>query len=249
MQSLIAGNWKMHGTSAALGEVLSIARRVADETPNCEVLICPPFTLIARAAAAAEGRIAIGGQDCHGQPEGAFTGDVSAEMLSDAGATAVIVGHSERRRYHGETDIDVAMKTNAAWRAGLLAIVCIGETEREHDLGRAADVVAEQLDASLPLGANSTIAAVAYEPVWAIGSGRTPTISEIVEIHTLIRRRLTARLGEDGREVRILYGGSVKPANAGSILSLPNVNGALVGGASLKADEFLSIIGAVMRAA
>lgn len=249
MRPLIAGNWKMHGTSAALGEVLSIARRVAEEAPNCDVLVCPPFTLIARAAAAAERRVAIGGQDCHREPEGAFTGDVSAEMLCDAGATAVIVGHSERRRHHGETDIDVAMKTKAAWRAGLLAIVCIGESEREHTLGRAAEVVAEQLDASLPLGANATIAAVAYEPLWAIGSGRTPAASEIVEIHTLIRKRLVDRLGEDGREVRILYGGSVKPANAGSILGLPNVNGALVGGASLKANEFLSIISAVPHTA
>lgn len=248
MRPLIAGNWKMHGTSAALGEILSVAQRVAEGAPNCDVLVCPPFTLIARAVAAADGRIAIGGQDCHREAEGAFTGDVSAEMLADAGASAVIVGHSERRRYHGETDVEVAMKTSAAWRAGLFAIVCIGETEQEHDAGRAADTVARQLDASLPLGANSATTAIAYEPVWAIGSGRTPTAAEIADMHALIRKGLGDRLGDDGLRLRILYGGSVKPANAGSILRAPGVNGALVGGASLKADEFLSIISAVPQA-
>lgn len=247
MRPLIAGNWKMHGTSAALGEILSIARGVTEEGPGCDVLVCPPFTLIARASDAVYRRIAIGGQDCRKEPEGAFTGDVSAEMLSDAGATAVIVGHSERRRYHAETDIDVAMKTSAAWRAGLLAIVCIGETEQEHDAGRATEVVLRHLDASLPLGANSTTTAIAYEPVWAIGSGRTPSTAQIADIHALIRNRLTGRLGDDGTQVRILYGGSVKPANAAPILKLPNVNGALVGGASLKAVEFLSIIQAVQQ--
>lgn len=245
MRPLIAGNWKMHGDSAALGQILLIAQAVGEQAPLCDVLVCPPFTLIARAAAAANGRFAIGAQNCHREPEGAFTGDISAEMLSDAGATAVIVGHSERRRYHGETDIDVAMKTSAAWRAGLFAIVCIGETEKEHDAGQAAEVVARQLDASLPLGANSATTVIAYEPVWAIGTGRTPATVQITEIHTLIRNRLADRLGDDGLELRILYGGSVKPANAASILNLPNVNGALVGGASLKADEFLSVIRAV----
>ena len=245
MRPLIAGNWKMHGTSGTLGQILLIAQGVAEEAPSCDVLVCPPFTLIARAAAAASGRVAIGAQDCHSEPEGAFTGDISAEMLSDAGAAAVIVGHSERRRYHGETDIDVAMKTSAAWRAGLFAIVCIGETEQEHDAGLAADVVARQLDASLPLGASAATTAIAYEPVWAIGSGRTPGTAEIAEIHALIRKRLTDRLSDDGLELRILYGGSVRSANAGSILNVPNVNGALVGGASLKAQEFLSVIRAV----
>ena len=242
MRPLIAGNWKMHGTAAALGEVLSIAQGVADEAPDCDVLVCPPFTLIARAAAAADGRVAIGAQDCHKEPEGAFTGDVSAEMLRDAGASAVIVGHSERRRYHGETDLDVAMKTSAAWRVGLLAILCVGETGQEHDQGLATDVVARQLDGSLPLGANPVTTAIAYEPVWAIGSGRTPSAAQIGEMHSFIRRRLADRLGGDGEGLRILYGGSVKPANAASILSLPNVNGALVGGASLIAREFLPII-------
>ena len=245
MRPLIAGNWKMHGTGAALGEILSLAKEIAEETPECDVLVCPPFTLIARAVAAANGRIAIGAQDCHRDPQGAFTGDIAAEMLADAGAVSVIVGHSERRRYHGETDIDVAMKASAAWRAGLSAIVCLGETEDERDAGQAAEVVSYQLDGSLPLGANPATTAIAYEPVWAIGTGRTPATSEIVDIHALIRTRLADRLGEDGLQLRILYGGSLKPANAAAILSLPNVNGALVGGASLKAEEFLSIIRAV----
>jgi triosephosphate isomerase len=242
MRSLIAGNWKMYGTGAALSEILAAAKSIAEVPPACDVLICPPFTMIARAAIAADGRLGIGGQDCHAQPCGAFTGDVSAEMLADAGASAVIVGHSERRRYYGETDVDVAAKTIAAWRAGLLAILCVGETEEERDAGIAPDVVARQLDASLPLGARPATAAIAYEPVWAIGSGRTPAPQEIADMHGLIRDRLSERLGTDGDRLRVLYGGSVKSANARSILSLPNVNGALVGGASLKAEEFLAII-------
>jgi triosephosphate isomerase len=245
MRPLIAGNWKMHGTGAALSEILAVANSVAEEPPSCDVLICPPFTMIARAAVAAGGRFGIGGQDCHALPCGAYTGDISAEMLADAGASGVIVGHSERRCYHGETDIDVAAKTSAAWRAGLLAIVCIGETEEEHDTGVAPKVVARQLDASLPLGARPATTAIAYEPVWAIGSGRTPTPQEIAEIHGLIRGRLSERLAADGAQLRILYGGSVKSANVRAILALPNVNGALVGGASLKADEFLAIIRSV----
>jgi len=247
VRRLIAGNWKMHGTGTALGEIVAVAKYVAEEAPPCDVLVCPPFTLIARATRAADGSIAIGGQDCHRELSGAFTGDVSAEMLADAGAKAVIVGHSERRSLHGETDLDAAMKTSAAWRAGLFAILCIGETEAERDAGQAVDIVARQLDASLPLGANSNTTAIAYEPVWAIGTGRTPKTEEITAIHALIRERLTERLGEGGSQLRILYGGSVKPANAGSILNLPNVNGALVGGASLKAEEFVSIIRAALR--
>ena len=249
MRPLIAGNWKMHGLGAALGEVLAVAKSVAETPPSCDVLICPPFTLIARAAAAAGERVAIGAQDCRAQPSGPFTGDISAEMLADSGASAVIVGHSERRRNHRETDIDVAMKTAGAWRAGLRAIICIGETEEEHDAGRAGDVVARQLDGSLPLGSRAENTTIAYEPIWAIGSGRTPTPDEICEIHGLIRDRLAERLGRDGTGFRILYGGSVKPTNAGAILSLPNVNGALVGGASLKAEEFLAIVRSVPRSA
>src|SRR5579871_402929 len=246
MRPLIAGNWKMNGTIAALDEILTVAKNVTGDPP-CDVLICTPFTLIARAAMVTGGRIAIGGQDCHREPSGAFTGDVSAEMLADVGSSAAIVGHSERRRYHGETDTDVAMKACAAWRAGLFAIICIGESGDEHDAGRAAEIVARQLDASLPLGAGPATAAIAYEPVWAIGTGRTPRAEEIITIHELIRRRLTERLGKDGLDLRILYGGSLKPANAASILRLPNVNGALVGAASLRADEFLSIIRALPR--
>ena len=245
MRPLIAGNWKMHGTAAALGEILAVAESCAQEPPACDVLICPPFTLLTRSAEVADGRIAVGGQDCHAQPFGAYTGDVSAEMLADAGASAVIVGHSERRRYYGESDIEVAAKTMAAWRAGLLAIVCVGETEDEHDAGRAEDVVIGQLDASLPLGANPVSTAIAYEPVWAIGTGRTPAPGQISAMHALIRKRLAERLGDEVGPLRLLYGGSVKPDNAGSILSLPNVTGALVGGASLKAQEFLAIIRAL----
>jgi triosephosphate isomerase len=245
MRPLIAGNWKMHGTGTALGEILAVANSLAEQPPGCDVLICPPFTMIARAAVAAGGNLDIGGQNCHAQPCGAFTGDVSAEMVVDAGASAVILGHSERRRLHGETDIEVASKTGAAWRAGLLAIVCVGETEEQHDAGMAPDVVARQLDASLPLGARGATTAIAYEPVWAIGSGRTPAPQEIAAMHGLIRDRLLERLGMDGGQLRVLYGGSVKPDNARSILALPNVNGALVGGASLKAEEFLAIIRAV----
>ena len=230
---------------SALGEILAVAKSIAEAPPGCDVLICPPFTLIQRAAAAADGRLGIGGQDCRPQPCGAFTGDVSAEMLADSGASAVIVGHSERRRDHHETDLDIAAKIPGAWRAGLLAILCIGETEEEHDDGIATKVVETQLNACLPFGALSATTAIAYEPVWAIGSGRMPAPQEIADMHALIRDRLTARLGADGEQFRILYGGSVKPANAAAILALPNVNGALVGGASLKAEEFLTIIRAV----
>ncbi|HTT82467.1 MAG TPA: triose-phosphate isomerase [Rhizomicrobium sp.] len=242
MRPLIAGNWKMHGTGPSLSDIVAVACWVAGNPVHADVLICPPFTLLSRAVATAGGRIAIGGQDCHERLSGAFTGDVSAEMLSDAGATAVIVGHSERRHYHGESDMMVAAKAKAAWRAGLLAIICIGETEEEHDAGQSEQVVLSQLDASVPAGLQPDTTAIAYEPVWAIGSGRTPTGREIGQMHELIRERLDSRFPVGGRFMPILYGGSVKPANAREILALPNVNGALVGGASLKAEEFLAII-------
>lgn len=244
MRPLIAGNWKMNGTGDCLPEIAAIAQR-AEQTSRAEVLICPPFTLVSRAVAAAGGRIAIGGQDCHAKPSGAFTGDVSAEMLADAGASAIIVGHSERRRYHAETDSIVAAKATAAWRAGLLGIVCIGESEGEHDAGRAQEVVAAQLGASLPAGATSTNVVIAYEPVWAIGSGRTPGDDAITGMHRFIRAKLRERFGEEASRMRILYGGSVKPSNARVILALPDVNGALVGGASLRAGEFLTILQSV----
>jgi triosephosphate isomerase len=185
--------------------------------------------------------VAIGGQDCHAEPSGAFTGDISAEMLKDAGASAVIVGHSERRIYHKETDAEVRAKALAAWRAGLVAIVCVGETQAEREAGRTIAVVGDQLAGSLPDGANAAKLVVAYEPVWAIGTGLTPTPDDVAEVHSFIRQRLVARFAAEGQATRILYGGSVKPSNAGELLRVANVNGALVGGASLKAVDFLGI--------
>jgi triosephosphate isomerase (TIM) len=247
MRTLLAGNWKMNGLKGALGEIRALGRAFADEPPPGDVLICPPATLISEASRAAAGSaIAIGGQDCHPQPAGAFTGDISAEMLRDAGATAVIVGHSERRQFHGESNELVAAKARAAQRASLYAIVCVGETEAERLAGRALDVVTTQLRESLPAELGSSEAAVAYEPVWAIGTGRTPTTSEIQEMHAAIRAALRER-GPDMANIRILYGGSVKPENAAEILAVPNVDGALVGGASLKAADFLRIARAVPK--
>jgi triosephosphate isomerase (TIM) len=238
---LIAGNWKMHGlkaSAAELDKILAGAQKLA----GVDVMVCPPATLIADFAAAARGsRVGIGGQDCHALASGAFTGDISAEMLKDAGAVAVIVGHSERRQYHGETDQTVRGKALAARRAGIMAIVCVGETRAERDAGRARAVVGAQLDGSLPDGAADFV--VAYEPVWAIGSGLTPSTADVADMHGFIRSRLSARYGEKGQSIRILYGGSVKPANTGELMAVDNVDGALVGGASLKAEEFLAIAG------
>jgi triosephosphate isomerase len=247
MRPLVAGNWKMNGLGASLGEIEAVAAAVEASPPAAEVLICPPATLVARATAQAAGRIAIGGQDCHAEPAGAFTGDISAEMLKDAGARYVIVGHSERRHFHGETDEDVNRKALAAWRAGLSAIICVGETETERDAGRAHEIVASQLRGSVPGGADGARAAVAYEPVWAIGTGRTPTEKEIADMHAHIRAELVRGVGPRARDIRILYGGSVKPANAREILALPEVGGALVGGASLKAQDFCEIVGAAAK--
>ena len=238
---LVAGNWKMNGLRASLAELARIAQG-ARELAAVDILVCPPATLIAEFAAAAAGSpVRIAAQDCHAEPAGAFTGDLSAEMLKDAGASAVIVGHSERRSYHRETDGDVRAKALAARRAGLCAIVCVGETRSERDGGRALSVVGTQLDGSVPDGATAGNLVVAYEPVWAIGSGLTPTPSDIAEMHGLVRRRLVARFRTEGEGIRILYGGSVKPANAKELLHVADVDGALVGGASLKADEFLAI--------
>src|SRR5690242_10325016 len=243
MRTLLAGNWKMNGLKGALSEIRALGRAFTDEAPPGDVLICPPATLVSEAAKAASGTaVAIGGQDCHAQPSGAFTGDISAEMLKDAGASAVIVGHSERRQYHGETDAQVAAKAKAAWRAGLLAIVCIGETEDQRDAGKAHHVCENQITGSLPDGATAANTAVAYEPIWAIGTGRTPTSAEIADVHRHIRKCLTDRFGAEGAAVRILYGGSMKPSNAAEILKLENVGGGLIGGASLKAADFLAII-------
>ena len=247
MRTLLAGNWKMNGLKGALGEIRALGRAFTDEAPPGDVLICPPATLVSEAAKAASGTlVAIGGQDCHAQPSGAFTGDISAEMLRDAGATAVIVGHSERRQYHSESNETVAAKARAAHRASLHAIVCVGETEAERLAGRAIDVVSTQLRESVPAEFGSHQVAVAYEPVWAIGTGRTPTVNEIREMHAAIRAVLSER-GAEGSHIRILYGGSVKPENAAEILVIPNVDGALVGGASLKAADFLRIIRAAPR--
>jgi triosephosphate isomerase len=240
---LVAGNWKMNGLRASVAELARIVVG-ARELAATDILVCPPATLVAEFAAAAAGSpVRIGAQDCHAEPAGAFTGDLSAEMLKDAGASAVIVGHSERRSYHRETDGDVQSKALAARRAGLCAIVCVGETRSERDGGRALSVVGTQLDGSVPDGATAANLVVAYEPVWAIGSGLTPTPSDIAEMHGVVRRRLVARFGTEGEGIRILYGGSVKPANARELLHVADVDGALVGGASLKADEFLAIAG------
>jgi triosephosphate isomerase len=236
---LVAGNWKMNGLQASAGELTAIIAG-ARGLPNADFMICPPATLVARFAALAQGsRVAIGGQDCHAEPAGAYTGDIAAEMLKDAGASAVIVGHSERRHYHGETDATVRAKALAARRAGLLAIVCVGETRAERDAGKTHTIVRAQLDGSLPDGLADFV--VAYEPVWAIGTGLTPTQNDVADMHRFIREQLSIRYGDAAQGIRILYGGSVKPANARELLGIDNVDGALIGGASLKADEFLAI--------
>jgi len=237
---LVAGNWKMNGLRSASAELTKIMQGAA--AVAVDLMVCPPATLLAEFARLADGSaVTIGAQDCSTEPSGAFTGDLSAEMLRDAGAVAVIVGHSERRTYHRETDADVNGKARAAWRAGLTAIVCIGETRDERVGGRTLDVVGTQAMGSLPDGATAGNLVVAYEPVWAIGSGLTPTPADVAEVHGFIRERLERRYGAGGRQVRILYGGSVKPSNAADLLHVANVNGALVGGASLKAEDFLGI--------
>ena len=239
----------MHGLAQQLGEIAAIAASVEAAPPFADVLICPPATLIARAVQTAADHIAIGGQDCHSEIAGAFTGDISAEMLKDAGATAVIVGHSERRQQHAETDAIVAAKAKAARRAGLLAVICIGETQSQRLSGKALSVCGDQIGGSIPDGMTSSAMAIGYEPLWAIGNGHMPTSEEITEMHAHIRRCLVARFAGQGNEVRILYGGSVKPSNAREILALPEVGGALVGGASLKAVDFEAIFRAVSKTA
>jgi triosephosphate isomerase (TIM) len=248
-QPLVAGNWKMNGLR---GEREVLRQVQAGYTPGLkakvDLLVCPPATLIRLFAREAVGtRIAIGGQDCHAKEAGAFTGDISAEMLADAGADYVIVGHSERRQYHAEKDADVCAKAAAAHRAGLTAIVCVGETRTEREAGKTLAVVRKQLRGSIPAQSRSRNLVVAYEPVWAIGTGLTPTVADVAEVHALVRdelRRLVGR-AEHG-QVRILYGGSVKPTNAAELLSVENVNGALVGGASLVAADFLAVAGAYL---
>jgi triosephosphate isomerase len=244
VRPLIAGNWKMNGLRASLVEALKV-RDALSSDGQTDAMICPPATLIAELAAAARSsQLKVGAQDCHAAAAGAHTGDISAEMLSNAGAVAVIVGHSERRAAHGELDRDVKAKAEAAHRAGLAAIVCIGETAGERRAGMTLQVVARQLRASMPTRATAASTVIAYEPVWAIGTGLTPSAADIAEVHAAIRALLTGQIGEEGSRVRILYGGSVKAANAAELAAIANVDGALVGGASLKADDFLGIIAA-----
>lgn len=242
---LIAGNWKMNGlTKPALREVKALLRSWSKtRRPGCDVLICPPVTLLAPLRDVIKGsRILLGGQDCHTGVSGAHTGDVSAEMLRDVGCGFVIVGHSERRADHSESSALVARKASAAHAAGLTAIVCVGETARERKAGKALDVVSDQLRRSLPKNCSSGNTVVAYEPVWAIGTGLTPTAADVAEVHGFIRNRLKRRFKAEGEAMRILYGGSVKPSNADELLAVANVNGALVGGASLTAKDFWGII-------
>ena len=240
---LVAGNWKMNGLARSAAEFGKIVAGAASLAGKVDLMVCPPATLVPALAAAAKGTaVSVGGQDCHAETAGAFTGDISAEMLADAGARAVIVGHSERRTLHKETDVEVHAKALAAWRAGLMAIVCIGETREERDKGKTLEVLGRQLGGSLPEGATGRNLVVAYEPVWAIGTGLTPTVDDVAQAHGSIRRRLTNRYGSlTAQAIRILYGGSVKPSNAKELMTAGDVDGALVGGASLKADEFLAI--------
>lgn len=239
---LIAGNWKMNGLRASGNELQAIIAESGPLSAKADLLICPPATLVQSFATRARGSaLAIGGQDCHPKETGAHTGDVSAEMLKDAGAWFIIVGHSERRADHGETDSLVQEKAKAAHRAGLTAIVCVGETQGERDAGKTLDVIGRQLAGSLPDGATAANLVVAYEPVWAIGTGLTPTVKDVEQVHQFIREKLAARFKGEGEVIRILYGGSVKPSNAAELLAVKNVNGALIGGASLKATDFLAI--------
>ncbi|WP_037199485.1 triose-phosphate isomerase [Rhizobium lusitanum] len=241
MRKLIAGNWKMNGLASSLTEIEAL-RGLTGNTA-CDIVVCPPLTLVEKAFERAKGStIAIGAQDCHAQASGAHTGDVSAFMLAEVGARFVILGHSERRSTYRETDATVAAKAAMAHVAGLTSIICVGETREDRDAGKAIDVVCAQIEGSVPHGANSANTAIAYEPVWAIGTGVVPTVEQIEEVHSFIRHMLEERLGEDGRRVRIVYGGSVKASNASAIFAVQNVDGALVGGASLNAAEFAGII-------
>ena len=239
---LVAGNWKMNGLRASAAELTKIMAGSAGLGDKAELMVCPPATLLAAFTEQARGSaVAIGGQDCHAETACAFTGVLSAEMLNDAGTSAVIVGHSERRTLHKETDAEVRAKAQAAWRAGLTAIVCIGETRAEREAGHTLDVLGRQLDGSLPAGVTAARLVVAYEPVWAIGTGLTPTAADVAQAHEFVRKRIVDCHGAAGNAVRILYGGSVKPSNAKELMAVANVDGALVGGASLKAEDFLGI--------
>ncbi|MEQ1780416.1 MAG: triose-phosphate isomerase [Hyphomonadaceae bacterium] len=243
-RKLVAGNWKMNGLRAALTEVRAMAQGAA-AIPGVDLVICPPATLASSVREVLEGSpISLGGQDCHPAPSGAFTGDISAEMWADLGAHYVIVGHSERRAIHGESDAVVVLKAAAAFRAGLTPIICVGESLAERDSGRTLDVVRTQLAGSIPDSAGSMPTIIAYEPVWAIGTGRTPTLPQVAEVHQAMVETLTTRFGAAGASIPLLYGGSVKPENAPELMQTAGVDGALVGGASLKAADFLRIAAA-----
>jgi triosephosphate isomerase len=248
IRPLIAGNWKMNGLKHSMVEFEAMIAGAGSVIAKADLLICPPATLLAVFAEKTGGTLpadrkalALGAQDCHPKASGAHTGDISAEMLADAGASFVIVGHSERRADHNETDALVRQKAEAAWRAGLIAIVCIGETQAQRDAGQTLHICGDQLSGSLPDDATAANLVVAYEPVWAIGTGLTPTAEDVKQVHQFIRDKLIARFKAEGAKIRILYGGSVKPSNAAELMAVPNVNGALVGGASLKAADFLAI--------
>ena len=242
---LVAGNWKMNGLRAALSELKAIVEGADDLEAKADLMVCPPATLLMEFGFWVSGsHVTIGAQDCAPEPSGAFTGDISAEMIADAGAKAVIVGHSERRTLHGETDDLVRRKALAAHRAGLAAIVCIGETQAQREAKETIAVVRKQIDGSLPDAVTAENLVLAYEPVWAIGTGLTPTPADVAEVHGFLRERLISRYGSAGPGIRILYGGSVKPSNAKELMAVAHVNGALVGGASLKAADFLDIAAA-----
>jgi triosephosphate isomerase (TIM) len=249
IRPLVAGNWKMNGTGASLNELRAIGHGfMSGLDAETEALICPPATLLARAAALlSDTPVKTGGQDCHPEESGAHTGEISAEMLKDAGASHVIVGHSERRTNHGETDDTVHAKAEAAWRAGLVAIVCIGETSAQRKAGATLDILSRQIEGSVPAAATASNAIVAYEPVWAIGTGLTPSAADVAEAHAHIRSELRSKLGANASRLRLLYGGSVKPSNAVELLGVANVDGALIGGASLKSADFLAIAEAYYR--
>lgn len=243
-KALVAGNWKMNGLKAASAEINKLNDLIDQNGAKCDVLICPPFTLISSFCDLKTANVAIGAQDCHMNMSGAHTGDISAEMIKELGCNYIIVGHSERRADHGESNDTVNSKAAAAQSVGTVAIICVGETIVEREAGKALDVVTSQVKASIPDGATSENTIIAYEPVWAIGTGHTPTAADVEEVHLAVRNVLNARFGDSGADINILYGGSVKASNADELMSVANVNGALVGGASLKADDFYGIIAA-----
>ncbi|MEM6589158.1 MAG: triose-phosphate isomerase [Pseudomonadota bacterium] len=243
-RKMAAGNWKMNGSRAALSELGAIAAQITDL--DVDTLICPPALYVSEAVGrTSNASLHIGVQDCHFEISGAHTGDISAAMIADLGATHVILGHSERRADHSETSEDVREKARAALHAGLTAIICVGESEDQRLAKNTLDIIARQLATSVPDASTATNTIIAYEPVWAIGTGRTATTDEIDEVHDFVRARLLRRFGEEGQGMRLLYGGSVKPTNAAEIFATNNVDGALVGGASLKADDFVPIIKAL----